>query len=212
MRPPAFFQCQDIDMTSAQIQKEVYGRVGIRVTHTHQLVQAVATALATSPTDNVEIGLSVAGESFVAPVLVVNNPHLRPIEDVSIDITRNTPLAREQDDKMMGLLNRFGWLVPTNLLKKAVIRLLMSIPGLQQRGTGTFQVSMTPTVDQSTAPMFSTVGILVGGKVTERPVVVNGKVVPRPIMRVTLSADHRKWDGRAGEQFLNRLKQAMEAI
>jgi pyruvate dehydrogenase E2 component (dihydrolipoamide acetyltransferase) len=35
--------------------------------------------------------------------------------------------------------------------------------------------------------------------------VADGKVVPRPVLTLTLAADHRVTDGRAGSRLLNRI-------
>lgn len=52
---------------------------------------------------------------------------------------------------------------------------------------------------------------LVGfGRVVVRPWVVDGIVVPRPIIRATLSADHRVSDGHAGSAFLRTLDRLLQ--
>ena len=52
---------------------------------------------------------------------------------------------------------------------------------------------------------------LVGfGRVVVRPWVVDGAVVPRPIVRATLSADHRVSDGHAGSAFLRTLDRLLQ--
>ncbi|MFW6214654.1 MAG: pyruvate dehydrogenase complex dihydrolipoamide acetyltransferase [Alkalispirochaetaceae bacterium] len=53
--------------------------------------------------------------------------------------------------------------------------------------------------------------ILALGKTTETPVVDgSGAIVARPIMKMTLSCDHRVIDGAAGARFLSDLKSIME--
>ena len=53
-------------------------------------------------------------------------------------------------------------------------------------------------------------GILAVGGVEETPVVEDGEVVVRPIMKVTMSCDHRVIDGATGARFLQTLKGMME--
>ena len=53
-------------------------------------------------------------------------------------------------------------------------------------------------------------GILAVGGVEETPVVEEGEVVVRPIMKVTMSCDHRVIDGATGARFLQALKEMME--
>jgi pyruvate dehydrogenase E2 component (dihydrolipoamide acetyltransferase) len=53
-------------------------------------------------------------------------------------------------------------------------------------------------------------GILAVGGVEETPVVRDGEVVVRPIMKVTMSCDHRVIDGATGARFLQTLKGMLE--
>jgi len=52
--------------------------------------------------------------------------------------------------------------------------------------------------------------ILAVGRIAERPVVEEGQVVARPTIRLTLSVDHRVWDGAEGARFLSDLKALIE--
>jgi len=52
--------------------------------------------------------------------------------------------------------------------------------------------------------------ILAVGRIAERPVVEEGEVVARPTIRLTLSLDHRVWDGAQGARFLSDLKALIE--
>jgi pyruvate dehydrogenase E2 component (dihydrolipoamide acetyltransferase) len=49
------------------------------------------------------------------------------------------------------------------------------------------------------------VAIVGAGQIMVRPWVDNGQVVPRPLLTLTLAADHRVTDGRAGARFLSRI-------
>lgn len=49
------------------------------------------------------------------------------------------------------------------------------------------------------------VAIVAAGRIAERPWVVADKVVPRPVLTLTLAADHRVTDGRAGSRLLTRI-------
>jgi pyruvate dehydrogenase E2 component (dihydrolipoamide acetyltransferase) len=52
--------------------------------------------------------------------------------------------------------------------------------------------------------------ILGAGTITEKPVVSNGKVEVKPLMRLTLSFDHRVINGAPAARFMQRLKQVLE--
>ncbi|NJN84574.1 MAG: 2-oxo acid dehydrogenase subunit E2, partial [Caldilineaceae bacterium] len=53
--------------------------------------------------------------------------------------------------------------------------------------------------------------ILAVGAVTDRVVAVDGQPVVRPLCTLTLSADHRVLDGAPAAQFLEKIKQHLEA-
>jgi pyruvate dehydrogenase E2 component (dihydrolipoamide acetyltransferase) len=53
-------------------------------------------------------------------------------------------------------------------------------------------------------------GIVAVGGVEETPVVLAGEVVVRPLMKVTMSCDHRVVDGATGARFLRTLKELLE--
>jgi pyruvate dehydrogenase E2 component (dihydrolipoamide acetyltransferase) len=52
--------------------------------------------------------------------------------------------------------------------------------------------------------------ILAVGAILDKPVVVNKELVIRPMMKLTLSYDHRVIDGAKAAQFLNTLRELME--
>jgi pyruvate dehydrogenase E2 component (dihydrolipoamide acetyltransferase) len=53
-------------------------------------------------------------------------------------------------------------------------------------------------------------GILAVGGIEDTPVAVEGQVVVRPLMKVTMSCDHRVVDGATGARFLKTLKDVLE--
>jgi pyruvate dehydrogenase E2 component (dihydrolipoamide acetyltransferase) len=53
--------------------------------------------------------------------------------------------------------------------------------------------------------------ILAVGAAVAKPVIKNGQIVPGQTMTVTLSGDHRVFDGAVGAQFLNALKTLIES-
>lgn len=53
--------------------------------------------------------------------------------------------------------------------------------------------------------------ILAVGQIKDRPVVIDGGIHVRPIMKLTLSSDHRSIDGAVAAQFMGTLKQILES-
>ncbi|MCX8064592.1 MAG: 2-oxo acid dehydrogenase subunit E2 [Candidatus Hydrogenedentes bacterium] len=52
--------------------------------------------------------------------------------------------------------------------------------------------------------------ILAVGQIKDRPVVIDGGIYIRPIMKITMSCDHRVIDGALGGQFMGKLKEILE--
>ncbi len=52
--------------------------------------------------------------------------------------------------------------------------------------------------------------ILAAGQIKDRPVVIDGGIHVRPIMKMTLSSDHRVIDGAVAAQFMKTLKDILE--
>jgi pyruvate dehydrogenase E2 component (dihydrolipoamide acetyltransferase) len=52
--------------------------------------------------------------------------------------------------------------------------------------------------------------ILAVGSILDKPVAINKEIVIRPVMKMTLSYDHRVIDGAKAAQFMKTLKELME--
>jgi pyruvate/2-oxoglutarate dehydrogenase complex dihydrolipoamide acyltransferase (E2) component len=223
LRPPFSALQVTADMTNAMIRLEQFRKQGIRVTPTHLLVWAAGQAFAQNRAlhqliagtrrhrpARVDIGLSVAGDTFVAPVMVIEGADHKTVEQIASEIVRRAPEVREADRKMLSALRRFGWVVPFGFLRRAILRLLFMSGTFRRKGAGTFQVS-TVAGDWALTSTFSTGGVLVGGQIWQRVVAVDGQPAVRPMMTLTLSSDHGVFDGRAALKFLSAVKTELEA-
>jgi len=222
---PAFSVHQiSVDMTNAMRRLDDLRRQGVAASSTHLLVHAAARALASNPQVHqliagtrrhrprrVDIGLSVAGATFVAPVMVIESADVKTVAEIAAEIARRTPEIRQADEQMIRLLRRWGWIVPLGFLRRAVLRLLFMSGGFRRKGAGTFQVSTVP-VDWALTSTFATGGVLVGGQIWSRVIAVNDQPAVRPVMTITLSADHGVWDGRAAARFLAAVKMELETV
>jgi pyruvate/2-oxoglutarate dehydrogenase complex dihydrolipoamide acyltransferase (E2) component len=213
-----------VDMTHATRRLEELRRAGVHATATHLLVHAAAQALHANPAlhqivagtkrhrpSRVDIGLSVVGETFVAPVLVIEGAEQKTVAEIAAEIATRTPEVRQADQRMIRVLRRWGRVIPFGFLRRAILRALFSSVTFRRGGAGTFQVSAVP-VDWALTSTFSTAGVLVGGQTRQSVVVVNGQPAVRPVMKVTLSGDHGVWDGRATARFLAAVKMDLEAL
>ncbi|MGD0447466.1 MAG: dihydrolipoamide acetyltransferase family protein [Candidatus Dormibacteria bacterium] len=170
---------------------------GSRLTYTHLAVRAVATALRDFPTVNrlwvddgprfrqlqrSDVGLAVACDDG--------------LRVVSIPEADQVPLA-----ELPGLLGsaaeraRSGSLLAVDRMPVAVTVSSLGMYGVEQ-----FQALVDP--DQT--------AILAVGTVEDRPVARDGTLGVLPMVRVSLSADHRVVDGTLAAQFLQAVKGALE--
>jgi len=222
LRPALSVHQVSVDMTNSLARLEMLRRDGVAASTTHLLVSAAARALAANPAlhqvvagrirhrpDRVDIGLSVSGETFVAPVLVIEGADKKSIAEIASEIVRLTPLVQEKDRELLTLLRRWGRILPFAFLRRLLLRTLFMSPRFRRQGAGTFQVSTVPT-DWALASTFATAGVLVGGGVASRVVAVAGKPEVRPSMFLTLSGDHGVWDGRASARFLAAVRRELE--
>jgi len=218
LRPALSVQQISVDMTNALAVLEKLRQQNVAASPTHLVVRAAARALASNPQlhqvvagnrrhrpARVDIGLSVSGQTFVAPVLVIEGADKKSIEELATETTTRTPEVQQSDRQMLSALRRWGRLVPFGPLRRGLLRGLFSSPAFRQKGAGTFQVSIVP-VDWALSATFSAAGVLIAGQVASRVVAVDGLPVVRPMMTLTLSGDHGIWDGRAASRFLAFVK------
>lgn len=211
-----------VDMTNALQQLQVLRREGIAASPTHVLVRAAACSLAANPDvhqltagnsrhypSRVDIGLSVTGEAFVNPVLIVEGADKKSVAEIASEVSSRVSEVHKADRKMLQALRRWGWILPFGIMRRAFLRMLFTNPTFRRKGAGTFQVSTTPG-DWGLTSSFSTAGVLIGGQVRSRVLVVDDQPAVRPSMLITLSCDHAVWDGRAAVRFMAGVKTEME--
>ncbi len=221
---PSFSVVQiTVDMTHATARLEQLRKEGVQATSTHLLVQAAARALASNPQlhqivagnrrhrpAHVDIGLSITGETFVAPVLIIECADQKTVAQIAEETTRRAPEIRKADQEMLRVLRRWGRLVPFGIVRRALLRLMFNSATFRQKGAGTFQVSTVPA-DWALSSAFSTAGVVIGGQTRLRVLAIDGRPEVRPTMTVTLSGDHGVWDGRSAVRFLAALKGELES-
>ena len=207
---PHIYLDTEIDMTEAERCRQQVGRALEKAGEpapslTAILLRAVATALTLSPDVNatlevqkpqgkeairrwhaVHIGVAVDTEqALLTPVL--RNAHQQSLPAIARELRRLTQAARQ------------GTLRPEEMANAT-----FTISNLGMYGIDTFHAIIAP--GQSS--------ILAVGKITKRGVVIEDtdgeRLEIRPIMKVSLSADHRILDGASGSRFLQRVKAFLE--
>jgi pyruvate/2-oxoglutarate dehydrogenase complex dihydrolipoamide acyltransferase (E2) component len=207
---PHIYLDTEIDMTEAERCRERIGRSlknkgEPSPSITALLIRATAAALMLHPEVNatlepaalqgkdairrwraVHIGIAVDTEqALLTPVL--RNAHQQSLLELAQELKRLTLAARQ------------GKLKPDELAGAT-----FTISNLGMYGIDTFHAIIAP--GQS--------AILAVGKVTKRAVIIEDgdteRIEVRPIMKVSLSADHRTLDGASGSRFLHQLKTFLE--
>jgi pyruvate dehydrogenase E2 component (dihydrolipoamide acetyltransferase) len=196
---PHFFVTRDIDASALLTAREKFGPAiekerGVKLSHTDLLIAAVARALEKHPLVNaswtgsgiqqhpeINVGIAMAvDDGVVAPA--IPNANKKTLAEIAV---LRSDLATRA---------RAGKLRPTDL------------------AGGTFTISNLGMyqVDAFTAIIVSPqAAILAVGRIADRVVAVDGKPAVRPMMSLTLSCDHRVFDGARAALFLNDLTAAI---
>jgi pyruvate/2-oxoglutarate dehydrogenase complex dihydrolipoamide acyltransferase (E2) component len=223
-RPPGGWVSVEVDMTKSL---EIVGDVATRKVNLnwhHVIFRATALALARHPElhklgagsrvmypQNVDLGISLAGESFVSPVMVLRGAELKELPVLAKEMISLIRKAKVDDHKMRAILRRWGWLIPFSSLRRLILAFLFKQTWFKRGGVGTFQISCISDLDAVCPFMFNTAAILGIGGVRERAVVVNGSIEIRPVVILTCCGDHELWDGRIAATFLGKLRNILES-
>ncbi len=207
---PHIYLDTEIDMTEAERCRQQVGRAMGKTGEpapslTAILLRAVAAALTLHPDVNatfevqkpsgkeairrwhaVHIGVAVDTEqALFTPV--IRNAHQLPLPAIASELRRLSQEARQ------------GKLKPEDMANAT-----FTVSNLGMYGIDTFHAIIAP--GQSS--------ILAVGKITKRGVVIEDatgeRLEIRPLMKVSLSADHRMLDGASGSRFLQRVKTFLE--
>ena len=221
---PGFFVLTEIDMTSCNDLIQQFRDKGVKVTYTHIFIRAVALVLSKHPDlhqlikgtrrllpRNVDIGLSVEGDSVAAPVMVIANAESKTLQEIAHEVVNRAPDIRSEDTKKLRDYRRWGRVVPFGFLRRWILRIVLNQPGFVRERVGTFQVTSVRQVD-IVAPLVPTAGAILGvGRVRDRVLVINGKQEIRPTAFISCSADHKLWDGARAAKFMTALNDLLQS-
>ncbi len=207
IEPPGGFSAIDVDMSRSKLLVEKLRAGGIRATYNHVVVRAAALALSRHPElhvmaagnrrvwpERVDVGLSVAGETSYAPIMVLEDAGKKPLAALATEVLRRVPEVQAKEKKDLAGMRRLGRLIPFGFLRRAILRWLFRRLWFRRKLSGTFQVSCVP-IDLGVAYAFNTAGCLVVGRVHDKVIPVDGAPAVRPCVTLTMSFDHKVWDG-----------------
>lgn len=193
---PHYYVTVAIDMTAAmELRKQLNSMEGVKISVNDMVVKACALALKQFPTLNA---------SFAEDALILHDQI-----NVSIAIATDNgllaPAITDVDKKSLGVLaaetrelaerTRGGKATPDELSRGT-----FTVSNLGMFGAESFVAIINP-------PQAAIVAV---GAATETPVVKDGQIVIAPIMKATISADHRVSDGVVGAQYLQAVKALLE--
>jgi pyruvate dehydrogenase E2 component (dihydrolipoamide acetyltransferase) len=196
---PHFFLRVTVDMTrvleARKVVNDLLEKEGIRISINDFLLKATGQALVRHPEVNaywngdsirrfrrVHLGVAVAVEDgLITPVVR--------------DVARKGVLQISQEVRELAARGKEKRLLPEEYSGST-----FSVSNLGMFGIHEFTGVINPPE----------AGILAVGAVEDTPVVQDGEVVIRPLMRVTMSCDHRVIDGATGARFLQTLKRMLE--
>jgi len=220
---PGGFALVDVDMTRAQGLLDRVRAAGLHATYTHLVARAAALALARRPElhfmvagnrrllpERIDIGLSVAGKTSFAPVMVLEDAGRKPLPALVDEITRRVPEVHAKEEQDLAGMRRWGWVIPWARLRRWILRWLGEKIWFRRKLAGTFQVSCSPSVDVNVPFLFQTSAVLGAGRVRDRVIAVDGQAAVRPVMTLSICIDHKAWDGVRAYDFVTDVKNILE--
>ena len=221
--PPGGFASVDVDVTAAQSLVDALRKSDVPATINHVFVRAASRVLTDSPDlhvlvagnrrlhpARVDIGLSVAGETSFAPVMVIEDAGAKSVAQLSTEVARRIPEVREKEQKDLIFMRKIGVLVPISWLRRLILRWLFRSLSFRRKLSGTFQVSCL-TTDVVVPFLFNSAAALGVGRARDRVVAVAGAPAVRPIVTITCAIDHKVWDGVRAAKLLLSIKQLVES-
>jgi pyruvate/2-oxoglutarate dehydrogenase complex dihydrolipoamide acyltransferase (E2) component len=221
---PGFFVLMEIDMTSCNDIIQQFRDKQVKVTYTHIFIRAVALVLSKHPDlhqlikgtrrllpRNVDIGLSVQGDSVTAPVMVIENAESKTLQEIAREVVNRAPEIRSEDKKRLRYYRRWGRVVPFGFLRQWMSHIALNQLGFVRKHVGTFQVTTLRQVD-IIVPLSIVAGAVLGvGGVRDRVLVINGKQEIRPTAFISCSVDHKLWDGARAAKFMTALNDFLQS-
>jgi pyruvate/2-oxoglutarate dehydrogenase complex dihydrolipoamide acyltransferase (E2) component len=220
---PGGFALLDVDMSRARSIIERLRARGLKATYNHVLVRAAALVLARRPDlhqlvagrqrlhpGRVDIGLSVAGKTSYAPVMILEDAAQKTLPQLCEEIARRIPEIQAKEEKDLAWMRRWGWIIPFGFLRRAIIRWLTASVKFRRKLAGTFQVSCSSLLDVMVSFLFYSAATLGAGRVRDAVVALEGQPAVRPIITLSCCVDHKVWDGMRAAIFLGEMKQVLE--
>ena len=219
---PGGFGLTLADMTQVRNAVRILRDGKIPATVAHLIVRAVGIAFSRGRGQEIsvlcnyqrlypghlDVGLSMAGQTSYAPVVVVPGVDQKPLSSLipTIIAEVDAAAAREAGD----LKWLYKWAIPFRWLRLWILRGLSRNLKWRLRIVGHFQVTCLNNADVVVPLTFYANGILGVGAVRDRVIAVDGVPVVRPTAWLSGVADHAAADGLNGGDALQVIKEILE--
>jgi hypothetical protein len=218
---PGGFGLQLADMTQVKKAVRILRDAKIPATYPHLIVRAVALAYARNPRalqlicnykrmipSVLDVGISMAGQTSYAPVVVVPAVDQKPLAVLipTIIDAIDAAAAREAGD----LKTLYRWAIPFRWLRRWILGILHRSLDWRTRIVGHFQVTCLTNVDVVVPLVFYSSSILGVGAIRDRVVALDGVPVVRPTVWLSGVSDHATTDGQRGGDSLQVIKEILE--
>jgi pyruvate dehydrogenase E2 component (dihydrolipoamide acetyltransferase) len=192
---PHFYVTVEVDMTETLAHRSRLNAAGARYSVTDFITQASVLALKEFPTVNSATdGRTVRWHSRVHLGIAVN-----------LDQGLVVPVVRDADEMTMAELSARA--------KQLVDKARAGGLAPDEMSGSTFTISNMGMLDVENFTAIINPGesaILAVSSTIKKPVVRSDEIVARPIMKMTLSSDHRLIDGATAARFINSIKNKLE--
>lgn len=216
---PAGFGLVLTDMTQAKRAIRILRDAKIPATYAHLIVRAVALAFQRHPIRftysyerlqpaHFDVGLSMAGQTQYAPVVVVRAVDQKPLRVLIPAIIEEVDALAVREASDLNRMRR--WIVPFRWLRRFFLRILHRSREWRTQTVGHFQVSWLNNVDVMVPFLFHSNIILGVGSIRDRVMAVDGQPVVRPTVWLSGVADHGAVDGQTGADVLTTIKDVLE--
>jgi hypothetical protein len=219
---PGGFALLLVDMTQVKKAMRILRDAKIPATYPHLIVRAVALAYSRNPQalqmvcnyrrlipGQLDVGLSMAGQTSYAPVVVLPAVNQKPLWALIPAITEavDAAAAKEAGD----LKTLYRWAIPFRWLRRWILRGLNRSLKWRTRIVGHFQVTCLNNIDVVVPLVFYSSAILGVGAIRDRVMASNGLPVVRPTVWLSGVADHAATDGLNGGDALQNIKEVLES-
>jgi pyruvate dehydrogenase E2 component (dihydrolipoamide acetyltransferase) len=227
VRKPDGYAVRLVDLSAARRfsnqYAEVNGEKAMPVFHLPLIIKACSLALKKYPWVNymlrghkvvqpssIDIGISVAGEENVAPVVVIREAATKSLQAIAQELFVKSIEAKKQEKDNLKKLDSVGRWIPFSFVRRKLVDLFINNQRVRRELVGTFQITSLSNIDFFFPAVLSSTALLGVGGVANRCLAVGEKVEVRPTVYLSLVGDHRVLDGVKAVDFLNEVKRLLE--